>query len=134
MWNKIRKIGSVNGKVKIEGLRLKRRQGEQTAISTRVLTTLVIARAKSPWRSTVNQQPKRQPRPLHPKLDGLPRRPLPLPSRNDKCKSSIHFTPFMVKTPPLLSRGWCGFFNLGTGIGIDHEEGEALDLIQIIRV
>jgi hypothetical protein len=55
MWNKIRKIGSVNGKVKIEGLRLKRRQGEQTAISTRVLTTLVIASPLGAWRSTVPQ-------------------------------------------------------------------------------
>ena len=48
------------------------------------LTTFVIARAESPWRSTGSQYPYRPRRQRPARHDGLPRRLLALPPRNDK--------------------------------------------------
>ena len=45
---------------------------------------VVIARAESPWRSTVSQRAKRIPLLRFTRHDGLPRRSLALPPRNDK--------------------------------------------------
>ena len=50
---------------------------------TPLCLSLVIARAESPWRSTVNQQAKRQAVRVLSRHDGLPRRPF-CPPRNDK--------------------------------------------------
>jgi len=54
---------------------------------------LVIARAESPWRSTVRREAKRQTRSRPSRHDGLPRQSLAFLPRNDKvcCPRLVHF-------------------------------------------
>ena len=63
----------------------------------------VIARAESPWRSTVRQQANHITRPPSPRHDGLSRPSLALSPRNDKERVVTEPTPSFPTT--LSSRG-----------------------------